>query len=82
MKAIFPQSIHGDLLNSVHLSNSFRKLNDASPLHIGDVVKTKAKIVSIINTDAGKAIKVIGNIITKDPSLRTPLPLPRLFHGL
>ena len=63
MKAIFPQSIDGDLLNLVHLSNGFRMLDGASPLHVGDVVKTEAKIASVINTDAGKAVKVIGNIV-------------------
>ena len=63
MKAIFPQSIDGDLLNLVHLSNGFRMLEDAPPLHVGDVVTTEAKIASVINTDAGKAVKVIGNII-------------------
>lgn len=63
MKAIFPQSIDGDLLNLVHLSNGFRMLDGAAPLHVGDVVKTEAKIASVINTDAGKAVKVIGNIL-------------------
>ena len=38
-------------------------LDGASPLHVGDVVTTEAKIASVINTDAGKAVKVIGNII-------------------
>ena len=33
------------------------------PLHVGDVVTTEAKISSIINTDAGMAVKAIGNII-------------------
>ena len=65
MKAIFPQSIDGDLLNLVHLSNGFRMVGDASPLHVGDVVHTEAKISSVINTDAGKAVKVIGNIVHK-----------------
>jgi len=54
MKAIFPQSIDGDLLNLVHLSNGF---------HMLDVVTAEAKIASVIDTDADKAIKVIGNII-------------------
>jgi hypothetical protein len=63
MKAIFPQSIDGDLLNLVHLSNGFRMVDGASPLHVGDIVTTEAKIASVINTDAGKAVKVIGNII-------------------
>jgi fatty acid synthase subunit beta len=34
-----------------------------SPLHIGDIVKTEVKTTSVINTNAGKAVKVIGNII-------------------
>jgi hypothetical protein len=75
MKAIFPQSIDGDLLNLVHLSNGFRMLDGASPLHVGDVVTTEAKIASVINTDAGKAVKVIGNIIHEgSPSSKSPLP--------
>ncbi|KAF9648674.1 fatty acid synthase [Thelephora ganbajun] len=63
MKAIFPQSIDGDLLNLVYLSNGFCMLDGASPLHVGDVVTTEAKVASVINTDAGKAVKVIGNIV-------------------
>ena len=63
MKAISPQSIDGDHLNLVHLSNGFRMLDGASPLRVGDVVKTEAKIASNINTDAGKAVEVIGNVI-------------------
>ena len=47
-KAIFPQSIDGDLLNLVHLSNGFHMLDDASPLHIGDIVKTKAKSTTLV----------------------------------
>ena len=38
-------------------------VDGASPLHVGDVVTTEAKITSVINTDAGKAVKVIDNII-------------------
>ena len=49
----FPRSIDGDLLNLIHLSNGYRMLDGPSPLHIGDIV----------NTDAGKAVEVIGNII-------------------
>jgi len=63
MKAIFPQSIDDDLPNLVHLSNGFHMLDDASPLHVGDVVTAEAKIASVIDTDAGKAVKVIGNVI-------------------
>jgi len=74
MKAIFPQPIDGDLLDLVHLSNGFRMLGGASPLHVGDIVKTEAKIASVINTDAGKVVEVIGNIIHEgNPSSRPPL---------
>ncbi|KAF9643911.1 hypothetical protein BDM02DRAFT_3132104 [Thelephora ganbajun] len=62
IKAISPQSIDADLLNLVHLSNGFRMLHGASPLHVGDVVTTEAKIASVTNTSTGKAVKVIGNI--------------------
>ena len=41
---------------------TFRTVSVCSPLHVGDIVTTEAKIASVINTDAGKAVKVIGNI--------------------
>ena len=64
MKAIFPQSIDGDLLKLVHLSNGFRLVNGAR-LKAGDVCQAEARIVSVINTDAGKAVKVKG-FVTRD----------------
>ncbi|KAI0077780.1 fatty acid synthase [Panus rudis PR-1116 ss-1] len=63
MKAVFPSSIDGDLLKLVHLSNGFRLLEGATPLKAGDVCKAEGRIVSVINTDAGKAVKVKGHII-------------------
>lgn len=63
MKAIFPTSIDGDLLNLVHLSNGFRMVDGAEPLHAGDVCKAEASIASVINSTAGKAVKVTGYII-------------------
>lgn len=62
MKAIFPTSIDGDLLNLVHLSNGFRMVEGAEPLNAGDVCKAEAHIASVINNDAGKAVKVTGHI--------------------
>ena len=63
MKIILPQPIDGDLLNLVHLSSIFRMLDGASPLHVDNVVTTEVKIASVIDTDVGKTVKVIGNII-------------------
>lgn len=63
MKAIFPAPIDGDLLKLVHLSNGFRLLDGVKPLQAGDVCKAEARIVAIINSDAGKSVKVKGHVI-------------------
>ncbi|KZT01368.1 fatty acid synthase [Laetiporus sulphureus 93-53] len=66
MKAIFPASIDGDILKLVHLSNGFRMVDGASPLKAGDVCKAEARIVSVINSDAGKTVKVKGFVMRND----------------
>lgn len=45
------------------------------PLRVGDVVTTEAMIASVIDTDAGKAVKVIGNIIREGVPSSKPLLL-------
>ncbi|KAI0787467.1 fatty acid synthase [Fomes fomentarius] len=60
MKAIFPAPADGDLLKLVHLSNGFRLLDGAKPLKAGDVCKAEARIIAVINSDAGKTVKVKG----------------------
>ncbi|KAF9267936.1 fatty acid synthase [Marasmius fiardii PR-910] len=62
IKSIFPQSIDGDLLRLVHLSNSFRMVNGARPLQVGDKCRSEAKIVSVINSREGKIVKVKGHV--------------------
>jgi fatty acid synthase subunit alpha, fungi type len=47
----------------VHLSNGFRMVEGAEPLRAGDVCKAEARISSVINTDAGKAVKVAAFIL-------------------
>ncbi|KIY43927.1 fatty acid synthase [Fistulina hepatica ATCC 64428] len=66
MKAIFPASIDGDLLKLLHLTNGFKMMPGASPLKVGDVCKASARIVSVINTDAGKQVKVKGHVSRGD----------------
>ncbi|KAH7093843.1 hypothetical protein BKA62DRAFT_761063 [Auriculariales sp. MPI-PUGE-AT-0066] len=63
MQAIFPTTINGDLLRIVHLTNGFRLLNGARPLQLGDTCQAKARIVSVVNSDSGKTVKVKGYII-------------------
>ena len=65
MKAIFPHAIDGDLLKLVHLSNGFRLIKGTRPLKAGDVCKAEARIVSVTNTEAGKAVRVKG-FVTRD----------------
>jgi hypothetical protein len=62
MRPIFPTIIDGDLLKLVHLSNSFRMVDGAKPLRVGDVCYSEARIASVTNTDAGKVIKVKGHV--------------------
>jgi len=60
MKSIFPAAIDGDLLKLVHLSNSFRMVEGAKPLQVGDVCRPEARIVSVTNSNEGKIVKVKG----------------------
>jgi len=60
MQAIFPESVDGDLLKLVHLSNGFRMVPGARVLQAGDVCRAEAKISSVTNTDSGKTVKVKG----------------------
>src|SRR4051812_773262 len=62
MKSIFPASIDGDLLRLVHLSNGFRMVAGATPLKVGDVCKSEARIVSVVNAPEGKTVKVKGYV--------------------
>ena len=60
MKSIFPAAIDGYLLKLVHLSNSFRMVEGAKPLQVGDICRPKARIVSVTNSSEGKIVKVKG----------------------
>ena len=62
MKSIFPAAIDGDLLKLVHLSNGFRMVDGAKPLQVGDVCKAEARIVSVVNANEGKIVKVKGHV--------------------
>ena len=61
MKSIFPGAIDGDLLKLVHLSNSFRMVEGAKPLQVGDICRPEARIISVTNSNEGKVVKVKGH---------------------
>ncbi len=66
MKAIFPSDIDGDLLNLVHLSNGFRMMDGVAPIRAGDPCSAEARVVSVINNDIGKIVKVKGFVLRRD----------------
>ncbi|KAL5526485.1 FAS2 [Sanghuangporus sanghuang] len=66
MKAVFPESIDGDLLRLVHLSNAFRILPGNEPLKAGDICHADAKVIAVINNDSGKVVKVKGHVFRGD----------------
>ena len=63
MQAIFPESIDGDLLKLVHLSNGFRVIDGQRPLRVGDVCQAEARVVAVINNDSGKVVRVKGEVL-------------------
>jgi fatty acid synthase subunit alpha, fungi type len=50
MTSVFPAAIEGDLLKLVHLSNSFRMVEGAEPLQVGDTCRPEARIISVTNS--------------------------------
>ncbi|EKM78079.1 hypothetical protein AGABI1DRAFT_61049 [Agaricus bisporus var. burnettii JB137-S8] len=66
MRSIFPADIDGDLLKLVHLSNGFKMVEGASPLKVGDVCKSEARIVSVVNAPEGKTVTVKGHVYRDD----------------
>lgn len=62
MKAIFPESVDGDILKLVHLSNAYSILPNVTPLKVGDKVSSDAEITSVVNGPTGKTVEVVGTI--------------------
>jgi fatty acid synthase subunit alpha, fungi type len=62
IKSIFPSVIDGDLLKLVHLSNGFKIVEGTTPFRAGDRCNAEARITLVVNTDAGKVVKVKGYV--------------------
>ncbi|RAL03098.1 putative fatty acid synthase subunit beta [Aspergillus ibericus CBS 121593] len=52
----------GDLLQLVHLSNSFQLASGESPLQIGDVVDVTSSVQAVVVDDRGKEIQVVAEL--------------------
>lgn len=59
-------STDADLLSLVHLSNSFKLVEGATPLRAGDQCSAKASVQSIKITDTGKTVAVRGVVLRKE----------------
>ena len=62
MKPLFAKEIDCDILKLVHLSNGFKMMDGSSPIQEGDLLSTITRVVSLINQNAGKLVKVEGHI--------------------
>ena len=60
------QTIDGDLLALVHLSNTFSMMPKAEPFEVGDVLTTTAEITAIVNQSSGKMVEISGYIKRPD----------------
>lgn len=69
MKAIFPETVDGDLLKLVHLSNGYRMIPGAEPLKMNDVITSDANIKAVLNQASGKMVEVIGTIYRDDKAV-------------
>ncbi|CCD27159.1 tetrafunctional fatty acid synthase subunit FAS1 NDAI_0J02670 [Naumovozyma dairenensis CBS 421] len=62
IKAIFPNTVDGDLLKLVHMSNGYKMISGAKPLQEGDLISTSAVIKSVVNQSTGKIVEVVGTL--------------------
>ncbi|MCJ1282192.1 beta subunit of fatty acid synthetase [Xylographa opegraphella] len=62
MKPLFAKEIDCDILKLVHLSNGFKMIDGVSPIEEGDILNTVTRVVTLINQNAGKLVKVEGHI--------------------
>lgn len=57
-KALLQDPIQGDVLNLVHLSNSYEENGDTRPLEMGESIETRAYVSSITIEESGKIVEV------------------------
>ena len=80
MQAIFPESIDGDLLRLIHLSNGFKILNSARPFKVDDKCQSVPRILAVTNNDSGKTVTVTGQVL-RDGEPVIEVPSSFLYRG-
>jgi len=58
-------AVDGDILQTVHLKNSFRMLPNVEPIMLGDVLGATSHIDAVLIQDSGKVVQTSG-VITRD----------------
>jgi fatty acid synthase subunit beta len=80
-KPLFCESLDGNLLDLVYLSNDFRMVPGAAPLKAGETVLTMSRVTAVVNQDAGRMIEVRGTVMRqKSPVIEIVSRF--LFRGL
>lgn len=65
-KPLFCDSLEGNLLDLVHLSNEFEMVSGATPLKAGDTVLTMSRVTAVVNQDAGRMVEVRGTVLRQN----------------
>ena len=65
-KPLFCESLDGNLLDLVHLSNEFKMVPGASPLTVGDTVLAVSRVTAVVNQDAGRMVEVSGTVMRQN----------------
>lgn len=83
IKSLFIDAVDGNILNLVHLSNSFRRLNEEEAsafIESGVPVLTRMDIVEIANVPSGQRVTVQGTVETHQQA-KIQLRSQFLFRG-
>lgn len=59
-------SCDADLLSLVHLSNTFKRVEETSPLRAGDLCSASASVQSVKISDSGKSVAVKGVVYRRE----------------
>lgn len=78
VKSLFLNAIDADILQLVHLSNSYKRLS-STHLVDGDTVETVMRITEIANTPTGQRVTVEGHLARADASAEKIIGLKSQF---
>jgi len=65
-KPLFCETLDGNLLNLVHLSNEFKMVPGADPLKVGETVLSMSRITAVVNQDSGRMVEVQGTVLRQN----------------